>query len=772
MGTSRSQLHKEILPEDFFMIELIYDASNDIDEIGVFYDRENSKLKLTMPSGDVTEQDLVYIIQAQIDDESLFLPSVTVATSRPEATVIGTDSLSIALGTNSFSRQINKFVYAPGSTDVPAPVLSGPVGGDDIATAQDLLLDVVLSSEDYDYTINLKNIDDNGPVFVDGANITFDPIPEDIAEGTVIGQVTAHDADGDLVSYAITSGNVNDVFTIDEVTGAVSIAKTLDFEAQNTYTLEITTSSSFVNADGSTETAKTEIQTVTITVTDVNEAPDAPSLDTALPHGPVLATGDVVGTFTATDQDAGQTETLIYSLLGDDADLFDIDSATGQVTFIGSDADMKAPGEGYDLTVVATDSGGLTSTVVTSIIQGGVYIQTKAPSDTADNPQHFSDSDTPLLPEALEAHSHQDSVDHDSDPSTDAVYLIGYLNDLSGSIRFATNTADFLIAADGNNDFAIYYTGDHSGDFESESDTPFINLVITADRGDDGNGNAINPLTYNYRINLSNVNDNDPAFEAGASAAFDTIPEDAVSGTVIGQVSALDADGDGVSYQITSGDDDGLFEIDADGQITLAAGQSLNYEEAEQHHLEVTVTSTSDLVKPDGSASQPETGTINVTINVGNVNDAPTAITISRAALIDGTGVAGELGVVDEDSLNPGGDTEGYSYRKTGNGADAADFDINPSNNELFFTGTRKDLGESYEVEIEVTNGIHSHTQTLIIAEGSLFLTGAGRDDDRYSNFKDAQGQGLIPENTDASSSYVYLGKIQSHGEAGGFLSF
>ena len=75
--------------------------------------------------------------------------------------------------------------------------------------------------------------------------------------------------------------------------------------------------------------------------------------------------------------------------------------------------------------------------------------------------------------------------------------------------------------------------------------------------------------------------------------------EDIDETTVIYTAQATDADGDDVSYALTAGND-GLFEIDAQtGEISLAAGQSLDYETATSHELEITATAGGEQVTQD-----------------------------------------------------------------------------------------------------------------------------------------------------------------------------
>ncbi len=67
--------------------------------------------------------------------------------------------------------------------------------------------------------------------------------------------------------------------------------------------------------------------------------------------------------------------------------------------------------------------------------------------------------------------------------------------------------------------------------------------------------------------------------------------------TVIGQVSATDADGSNVSCAITSGNDNGWVEVNANGEITLttagAAAAANDFEAlANIHNIVVTATGT------------------------------------------------------------------------------------------------------------------------------------------------------------------------------------
>ena len=77
--------------------------------------------------------------------------------------------------------------------------------------------------------------------------------------------VAATDADGNVVTYSITGGNADGIFTIDANTGAISIAagKTLDYESAAQHVLTVTAS------DGTSS----DTGTVTVNVNNLNDNP-------------------------------------------------------------------------------------------------------------------------------------------------------------------------------------------------------------------------------------------------------------------------------------------------------------------------------------------------------------------------------------------------------------------------------------------------------------------------------------------------------------------
>ena len=103
------------------------------------------------------------------------------------------------------------------------------------------------------------------------------------AETGLIGQVNASDIDGDTLTYAITNGNNDGLFSIDAATGEITLNDPgLDYESQTQHTLEVSVS------DGSESTSTS----VTIDVQDVDETVLPPIPDSKQNIVVVIDTGD------------------------------------------------------------------------------------------------------------------------------------------------------------------------------------------------------------------------------------------------------------------------------------------------------------------------------------------------------------------------------------------------------------------------------------------------------------------------------------------------
>ena len=188
-----------------------------------------------------------------------------------------------------------------------------------------------------------------------------------------VGTIGAIDPDaGSSLMYSLVSDSTavdETLFSINPSTGAVSFLSPPDFEspvdtgADNIYNFSVNVS------DGSLSS----VEAFAVTVTNVNEGPSWPSINSQLTFTENGSGGISVA---ASDPDSSS---LSYALVGGrDADKFYI-SSTGILTFI-SIPDYEAPSDGsqnnfFDLTIQVTD-GSLSSSVSLQIV---------VLDDTADN---------------------------------------------------------------------------------------------------------------------------------------------------------------------------------------------------------------------------------------------------------------------------------------------------------------------------------------------------------------------------------------------------
>ncbi|XP_066937061.1 uncharacterized protein [Macrobrachium rosenbergii] len=132
--------------------------------------------------------------------------------------------------------------------------------------------------------------------------------------GDVITVSAIHSKNGPILRYSILEGNEEGLFKIDEVTGVISLADTLDFERRDKHELVV----SAETAEGVTGSAQ-----VRVVVEDANDSP--PVFLRSNPVVTVIEDDDrhlpaVIAQVTAVDLDALDKDGLIYGVAGDGID--------------------------------------------------------------------------------------------------------------------------------------------------------------------------------------------------------------------------------------------------------------------------------------------------------------------------------------------------------------------------------------------------------------------------------------------------------------------
>ncbi|HHJ18098.1 MAG TPA: hypothetical protein ENJ80_15560, partial [Gammaproteobacteria bacterium] len=186
-------------------------------------------------------------------------------------------------------------------------------------------------------------------------------VAENSANGTVVGMVSASDPDAaDALSYSITAGNTGNAFAIDSATGEITVSDVtqLNFETSPVFNLAVQVQ------DNGTGTL-TDTATVTVNLTDLNEAPVINNQGFTVAEN--SANGTSVGTVLAGDPDTA--DSLVYSITaGNTGSAFAINSTTGEITVNDVMQLDFETSPTFNLTVQVQDNGAGTLTDTATVV--------------------------------------------------------------------------------------------------------------------------------------------------------------------------------------------------------------------------------------------------------------------------------------------------------------------------------------------------------------------------------------------------------------------
>jgi hypothetical protein len=216
-----------------------------------------------------------------------------------------------------------------------------------------------------------------------------------------------------------------------------------------------------------------------------------------------------------------------------------------------------------------------------------------------------------------------------TDPDAGAVLAYSLVDDAGG--RFAIN------AASG----AVTVANSALLDFTAGS-TPQIVVRMTDQGG----------LTFDktFAITVTTANH----APTGATLSGGSVAENAANGTTVGTIAGADPDTWGtLSYSLTDSAG-GRFAVNATtGAVTVANGSLLNYEAATSHNITVRVTDQGGL-----------TFDKTLTVNVTNVNEAPSNATLSASTVAEDATNGTAVGTVTGSDPDAGAT---FSYALTDN---------------------------------------------------------------------------------------------------------
>jgi VCBS repeat-containing protein len=404
--------------------------------------------------------------------------------------------------------------------------------------------------------------------------------------------------------------------------------------------------------------------------------------DVVLDTAPVLAATSAfqvaendtaVGTVAATDADAGDVVT--YSLAGDDAGHFVIDSATGAIAFAAA-PNYEAPldantDNAYQIRVVATDAnGGVAERAVTVTVED----RNESPSLTGPASRTIAENGT-----AVASYT---ATDPDR-PAQDLVWT------LSGA-----DAALFVLDA-GTHALSFATAPDYERPADAGADNVYDVIVRVTDPGG---------LYAEQAVSVS-VSDLNEVPSITTPAAF-SVNENT---TTVRTLAATDPDrpAQALTWTIAGGADASRFALSTAGALTFTAARNFEapVDANKDNVYEITVRVS------DGSLST----TADLRVTVANLNEAPTITTAGALSVAENLTQVTTLTATDPDRP-----AQAITWTIAG-GTDAARFRIDPATQALQFVSapdferpTDSNVNNIYQVIVRATDAPGASTSKTL----------------------------------------------------------
>ena len=438
------------------------------------------------------------------------------------------------------------------------------------------------------------------------------------AEVNVVGgAVTATDTDtSDTLTYSLvgTDAGSFEVTSGGQIKTKTGVTHNFNFEAmKNSYSVTVRVRDS-KDAAGNTDTGIDDSITVTINLTNVNEAP---TITTSATTRNVAENSTAVLPFAASDVDASDTKTWSVES-ADDGGFFQINSSTGVLTFkTAPDFEDKQDAGGdntYDVTVKVADAGGL--------------------FDTHDLDVTVTDvNETPTITSTATMHTAPSFAENGTGPV--ATYTATDPDATTGTLTWSVE----------GNDRALFNINPSTGvltfkippDFEDEQDTGTDNVYDITVKVQD-NGNPRLEDTQTVAVTVTDVNETPVVIGNGtpsfAEIEFDVVAADLTAAdlTIPGTYTFSDDDGDDVTWSLSGGDAN-HFTITEDasgnGVLTFKNPSPGTNPPLKPANFEAPVDTGSGnnyeivVEADDGQGVNSSVGTYTVTVTVNNVDETP-----------------------------------------------------------------------------------------------------------------------------------------------------
>ena len=270
--------------------------------------------------------------------------------------------------------------------------LTGPI---DFETRQSYSVNITASNPGTELsattttTIQILNVNDNTPV------ITGEPYRVSIAENSPINTLltTLTASDGDLgihgdIRYTITSGNHGQSFSLNSVSGRLTLRNNLDREVISSFSLAVRA------RDRGTPRTRQDTTTISVTVTDVNDNAPIFRPDTySVQLREDIPVGRNVIRVLATDADQPNTPNSIitYSITsGNTGNAFRISSSSAQIQ-TNQNLDFETTSS-YTLVVEGRDGGSPVMSSTATVTVTVINVNENPPTLTGDQSVNVSES--------------------------------------------------------------------------------------------------------------------------------------------------------------------------------------------------------------------------------------------------------------------------------------------------------------------------------------------------------------------------------------------
>lgn len=468
-------------------------------------------------------------------------------------------------------------------------------------------------------TVLVGDVNDNAPQFVETL------VTVNVTEGHPVAAVVAtfQATDADTGSNAVVTfelANSTDLpFSMNQMTGEVSLGQALDYEAVTSYEIPI------IAMDGGSQPLFSTALLV-INVSDLNDNPPIFSQDSyfvSIPENETI--GLSVLQIVAADMDSGTNAAVTYQILaGNQEGTFAIDNNTGVIT-LESGVDFERQVQ-YVLTLSAANSQAEPPLVSTAVVRINI-------SELNEHVPTFSRG------------TYQATLLENAPAGTSVARLEATDLDIgsSGEISFE------IIAGNIGSAFEITSAGNllTLSPLDREQRETYTLAVVARDSGTP-------PLSSTATVNVTvlDLNDSPPQFTFTVPYTA-TLTENAPQGTAImttPPLGASDADSSGpnsdITFSISGGDPNGFFTIDP-LTAQLRSERSVDFEMVNQFELTITATDNGD---------PPLSSNATVVVNISDQNDNPPVISgvPPQVLFTEGQGqllLAPNVSVIDADSL-------------------------------------------------------------------------------------------------------------------------